>query len=533
MTAAPAPRADLAVDVVSWRARGCLSGRELLIVGLALLAALLPLIAVDLPPLVDLPNNVARAHIRAQLGHDAFYDGLFVRNSPLVPNAAFDVFCALFGGWLAPTTLGHVFAVLAVLATVSGVLALAAVAGASLPLAALGAALLAHNYSLAWGFLNYQLGVGLALWSAAVWLRVRDRSARARVLAPGLLAVVLYFCHILPLALHAVVVFGSEIECGVRRRVPLAQLAQRCTVAAVQFLLPAAFFLLESPTRGELAALPGFDLLASLRGCLKGLHAGLGSLEYLHVGALGALAVLLVRLGRLRLVAGLGVPVLCLAVASILVPDQTASASCLQQRLPVVAAFLAVAACTWQPGSVRSARAVLAVAGVALATRTVALGVVYRERGALLATAEAALAAVPEGALLYTFTGPEDLRDPWAKYRSPLRHAACLVALDRRVVLPQLLVSHLHHTVAPANATIAELNQHFMLRGTVDSPDALRHEVETLLRIVAGPATPSVEVRPSRGIYLAAVLFPADFVFPADLVEVVTRTAQLTLLRVR
>lgn len=523
--------ADLAVDVVSWRARACLSGSQLAVVAIALLAAVLPLLAVDLPPLVDLPNNVARAHIRAQLGHDPFYDALFVRNSMLVPNAAFDLFCAVFGGLLSPWACGHLFAVLAVLVTVGGALALASAAGASLPVAALGAALLAHNYSLTWGFLNYQFGVGLALFGAALWLRLRDRGAWARVLAPSALSLLLFFCHVLPLALYGLLVFAVELELALRRR--STGIVVRGALAGVQFVVPALLFVLESPTRGELSELPPFDLLAALRGCLKGLHAGLGGLEYAHAAALLTLLVLLWRVGRARIAPGLVLPVVALCGLSLLVPDHTASASCLQQRLPVVAAFVLVAAWRMPSDLSRAMRWLAVAAGAVLAVRTVALMSAYRERSARLDEARAVLAAVPEGAVLYTFTGPLDQADPWAKYRAPLRHAACLAALDRHVVLPQLLVSALHHTVAPSNPTVAELNQHFMVHGTVATSAQLRAELGALLGILAEPASPATETAANRPIYVAAVLFPADFVFPTDLLDVVGRGEHLTLLRVR
>jgi hypothetical protein len=502
-------------------------------VALALVLAVLPLLRSELPGFLDLPNNIARAAIAAQLDQGGFYAQLYRANPPFIPNAAFDACYATLAGVLSPLAIGRVFATFAVLVTVSGVIALARALRGPVALAALLGALLAHDYSLVWGFLNYQLGVGLLLWGVVLWLAVRRHRWRARCLAPAPLALALYYCHIVPLALLGVVIGAIELELARRARLRCAAVLQRLAVAAVPFALPAALFVLGSPTAGELKRVELPDLLANVRGCVKALHAGLGGGEYVHLGGLCALAVLLWLRGRLHLARGLRFPLAALTVIVLIAPDKTEHAACLQQRLPVVLAFLAVGALHWRPLRRRAQHVVFAAVGVTLGIRTVQLAQAYAERDLVLRDAAGAVAAIPEQALVFTLVGPLDRADGWTKYRAPLVHAACLRALHGVVFLPQLLVSRLHHTLAPANETVTAFCQLAALHGDAECAHDVRARAHEL-RSRSAQAVSARHLPPlPGGVWIVAVHFPAHFEFPSDAVEVVQQTRHLCLLRVR
>ncbi len=516
---AAASRAQLA-----WRT-------EALLIVAALGLAVLPVLMIELPGFIDLPNNVARASIRADLGVEPFYDLLFRRNATLVPNAAFDVFYGLASGVLSPIAIGRVFATVTILTTVTGVIALARALGSHVALAALLGALLAHDYSLVWGFLNYQLGIGLLLWGTVLWLRVRGRGLGA-VLGPCVLALALYYCHVLPLALYGVVLCGIELEQWRRQRAPWSSGLRALAVIGIPFLLPATMFLAGS-TAGELQHIEAPDLLTSLRGCAKALHAGLGLADYFHLASLAGLGALAATLGRLRLAHGVRWSLLLLAAICLLAPDKTEEAACLQQRLPIVFAFLGAAALQWTPTRACFTRVLLLAAGLALGARTVALMFSYNDRAALVRDAVEVLGVVPDRALLFTMVGPLDRGDGWEKYRVPLLHVACLRALTGPVFLPQLLVSTLHHTVAPASPVVNEFCQMFALRSAVNSPDDVRARVAEL-RDKSTHAVAQRECPPlTGGLWIVAVHFPPEFAFPADVLTLVAHTPGVQILRVR
>lgn len=498
----------------------------------AIAMAVWPIVSLDLPALLDLPNNLARACIGTHLGADPFYDSLYRQSPPVVPNAGFDVFFVAVKALLPPMAIAQLFATLSVIATVTGAIALTRVLGGHVALVALLAGLSAHNYSLTWGFLNYQLGVGLCLWAGALWFHVRRRSIAQRVVLPGLVATALFYCHAIPLALYGLVVVVSELELWRRERMAWMVGARRTLVAGLQFVVP-ALMVVSSPTTAELAHAEVPDLLASLRGCAKAFHAGLGTADYVHVAVLAAIAVALLGFGRLRVVAGMRWSVVLLGAACLLVPDKTMQASCLQQRLPSAVASVAVAALLWRPRHPKFAMPLLCSIACALLGRTVLLCSAYTQRAAMLREAAVALSVVPDRALLYTATGTADSEDGWEKYRAPVLHAACLRALDAHVFLPQLLVSALHHTLAPANETVAEANLLFELEPPVRSPDDLRLNVRHLADLVRrGRARRECPPLPG-GIWMVAVHFPADFAYPADIVDVMAQTAEITVLRVR
>ena len=502
-------------------------------VAAALALAVLPLLGAELPGLIDLPNHVARAAIRERIGDDPFYAAFYRCNPPFIPNAAYDAFAAALSPWLAPPAIARTFTALAVLLPVCGAIALARALGNGSLLVVALAALCAYDYSLAWGFLNYRVGVGLALCGVAVAVRLHDAPVAWRLLVGALLTLAAFYCHALALLPYAVLVAGIEFDRGRRDAASVRRTAARVALALAPLAVPVATFLLKSPTAGELTSVGALDPAKGLRACAKALHAGIGVPDYLHLGLLALLAVLLLCCGRVRIVAGMHLPLALLAVACLSCPDESSEASCLQERLPTMLVFALTAALGWQPRRRAGSVAVAVLVAGGLVLRTTTLGDAYRERGRILADAQAALAAVPEGALLFTCTGPLADADHWQKYRAPVLHAACLRALSGRVFLPQLLVSALHHTVAPANETVAACVHQWNTAHGATTPEELRARVRTLAGVYrAGMGAEECPELPG-GTFVVAVHFPADFAFPHDLLEPVVATPHVRVFAVR
>ena len=139
-----------------------------------------PLLLVELPPLQDLPNHVATAHIVAhpELYPEFQFNGLFKSNCLLTLWFYLLGRGGLFGAARAFTAL-----TLALNALALPMFVVRFAGRRHLPVAALFAWPLIHSFSLSMGFLNFTFAFGLSLILLTVFDRQREQpnaSARGR-----------------------------------------------------------------------------------------------------------------------------------------------------------------------------------------------------------------------------------------------------------------------------------------------------------------------------------------------------------------
>lgn len=501
---------------------------EWVVVCAATLAAVLPLLLGDVPGLVDLPNNIARLQIREELYPGSWYAAFYAANSLAIPNAAFDLFGGALDAWLPPAALGRAFAVLSVVLTTTGAAALARAFGQRASLAAVLAAAIAHNYATTSGLLNYAAGLGIALWAAWVWLRLRRAQLALRWFVGCAAAFVLYFCHLFALGTYGLVVLGIELP-RARRPAALGGGWWRLGLLGAT-MLPVIGLLFAGPAVGETQVLEWEGPVGALRNSAKALHGGLGVADYVHLAGLLGLWAILRRTGRLCITPRARLPLGLLVVATLLCPDATLEASCLQQRLPVAVALFVAASLRWRRRRGPGWLVPLSIA-VVLGERTVALVEGFAERAAVTERAAVLLGEVPEGACLFTLHFTSE--DPWQKYRAPIKHTACLVALDRQVFLPQLLVADFHHTLRAAPGFAMEMHQVYETRADFGSSAELRERVAELARLWRERRRDAAGAKLTRGLYLFVVQAAEGLELPLDLVEWVAGKGDAILLRLR
>ncbi|HXU03522.1 MAG TPA: hypothetical protein VN903_21300, partial [Polyangia bacterium] len=136
-------------------------GRLTALVALALFAlSAWPLLLVDLPPLQDLPNHVATAHI---IAHPDVYPE-FVFNGLFKSNALLTLWFQVFGGHgLFGAARAYTALVLAASALALPLFVLRFAGRRGLVVAMLFAWPLVHSFSVSMGFLNFALAFALAL----------------------------------------------------------------------------------------------------------------------------------------------------------------------------------------------------------------------------------------------------------------------------------------------------------------------------------------------------------------------------------
>src|SRR5262245_2352341 len=197
----PAPDSD---PDRSFRSSSLSDARLTLLVALALFAlAAWPLLLVDLPPLQDLPNHVATAHI---IAHPDLYPE-YVFNGMFKSNALLTLWFQLFGGHgLFGAARAFIAVVLALTAVALPLFVLRFAGRRAVPVAALFLWPLVHSFAVAMGFLNFAFAFALSLIMLTVIDRQREQPTLPRGLAIAALACLLWYAHPFPLAVAGALV---------------------------------------------------------------------------------------------------------------------------------------------------------------------------------------------------------------------------------------------------------------------------------------------------------------------------------------
>lgn len=368
----------------------------------------LPVALTHMPPLLDFPNHLARMWLLAGGAGLPPLSGMYAVDwAGASTNVGIDLLAAtvgrLTGGWALAMLL---LAAASVLPALGAVLLNRAVFGGWHWWQA-GFAVLAWNSTLTAGFLNFQLGIGLALLAAAADpALVRRMAPWGAMAARVVLGAVLLVFHPFAAAFYAVLLAALTFGPGsVVHHAGFARRAVRAALAAgIGVGVPVVCLLLFAPRLPGGHAPPGiynvwtgYTVVNKLVTVLTAVATYDLRLDLAAAAALWA-AARVAASGPLRWHMGLVLGSLCLVGLAIAVPPTLGGTAFVDWRFPVMAAFTGVASIRPGMRSERGAR-VMAVALMLLAVaRTAWIADVWHERQADVAAVEAVLAFVPAGA---------------------------------------------------------------------------------------------------------------------------------------
>ena len=207
-------------------------------------AALVPLLLTPVLPLIDFYNHIARIQVLAGLDANPLFAANYAAAWAILPNIGLDVIAVAALQVVPLAALPHLVAALIAAVMFFGILALnRAVTGQTAWPAVLLAIPLLYSWIFNWGFVNFLLGLGLALLAAAWWVQQRRRPL-LRLAVAMLLGLAVFFCHALAFGLYGILI--AALEAGhwwqqPRRR--LGDLAAGMGLCAVQAVLPAILFM--------------------------------------------------------------------------------------------------------------------------------------------------------------------------------------------------------------------------------------------------------------------------------------------------
>ncbi len=356
----------------------------------------LPVALSDLLPLVDYPNHLARMYILAHLPTSPTLQAFYAVEWGPIPDLAMDSIVPTLSRVVPLIWAGKLFVLLTFLLLTGGVAALNRVLFGRWTAWPCLAFLLLYNRVFLWGFLNYLFGVGLALCATALWIALRGRGIALRLVVGVVLALAVYFSHLMAFGVYGLLLGGYEAGLLWRRRAAVRVWIENLAVAGMPFIPPFLILLLGSPALMSATINFGsfgrkFDMPFSVFDN----YSRPFDIACFAVACIG-LAVAFWR-RWIRLAPGMGPSLFLLTAAFLLLPSQLFTASGADHRLPVAIALAIVGATSWEAPHPAGERRFLAAAGVLLVIRLGVVAAAWQATEREYAPVVAAFDRVPVG----------------------------------------------------------------------------------------------------------------------------------------
>ena len=180
--------------------------------GLALLLALVPIFVTTLPPLVDLPNHLARIYILNHLDTDPALQKYYGVHWHLLGFQSLDILLPPLARWFGLFAAARIYIAISLILVLGGSMALHRALFGRIGLFPLASTLFLYNLLLAWGFVSYLFSVGVALLMLAGWFGSEGRSRLLRVSVFSVATLLLLVCHFFTFAAYAVLIGTYELS---------------------------------------------------------------------------------------------------------------------------------------------------------------------------------------------------------------------------------------------------------------------------------------------------------------------------------
>jgi len=434
---------------------------RLAVVTCAILVSVIPATLVRIPPILDYPNHYVRLWLitgGARLPPVArMYAVDWTYAST---NIAIDLVAWALKGIAPVSVIGPIVLMLAIILRPLGIILLGQTLYKSARWWHVLCFVLAWNWVLIAGYLNFEISLGLAMLGAAVDVRWTKYGHAVlvplRIAISGVVLVAHPFGLIFYAALLVGLAFGESFApllsaCNLRRAI------LRIFISCLPTLVPVVALVMLAPV------LPGGHdkghpfvttwqeptVSAHVSMLLIGLKTYNVSIDAIF-GTILALPVLIALIhNRLRIHAGLLVVTIVLTVAALLMPSMIFGIAGVDTRLPgMIALSFSVAVLPDFRFSRRVAACAIATAMLVVAARSAWIGRIWLERQADFASLSRALQQVPQGAAILPLEhmpSAQDLtRAPVGRFlgNNPLFwHYPTLAIMDRRDFEPTLFAA--------------------------------------------------------------------------------------------
>ncbi|MCG8547986.1 MAG: hypothetical protein MJE12_27630 [Alphaproteobacteria bacterium] len=416
-----------------------------------------PVLSVTVPPLVDYPNHLARAHILTTWDSTPALQRNYVVDWNLRPNMAFEVLMLPLTQFLSIYDAGRAVILLTLLAILGGTLTMHKVLHGRVGLWPVITYLFLFNHALFWGFLSYLFAAGLALFAFSGWIYCRDRSLFFRTLAFSVASLILYFGHLFGLLAYAIAVVGYEIWRTFPNKRDVKALAREWMVTAAQFVMPGVLFLYWVVQNRSL------DRAFTFYGTLNEKLVAIISPAYFGMPLIDGPIVIFAAMvfvwcrnrKGVQFAPALKVPVLLMAVAALMMPHVLSDVWLIDIRLPLVLACLVIAGIRFQPETVRAERTIASLAIVTVALRSIFVFEIWRPIDRQFNEFRTAVQAINDGASLLVVQDHDDVPPgKIAQINSIYWHLGALGVIEKSIFYPHLFTGHTSVDVSPTRRII-------------------------------------------------------------------------------
>ncbi|WP_271588698.1 hypothetical protein [Bradyrhizobium sp. CCBAU 53415] len=208
--------------------------RPVAIAAFAMLAAvsLLPVLLTPIPAMVDYPNHLARMSILSGNGTphaNPHYEVAWA----FYPNLAMDLLVPQMARLMSVENATRLFLLLSQWLIVGGALFLERVRKGHVHFAGFAALAFLYCLPFSWGFVNFEFGMGLALWGVAVYLMLAESPWPLRFAANLIFVAALYVAHFFSLGIYGATLGLFELSRIHQRQIAYPVAAARFGALAV------------------------------------------------------------------------------------------------------------------------------------------------------------------------------------------------------------------------------------------------------------------------------------------------------------
>ena len=432
--------------------------------GVGFLAALAPIVAVTMPPIMDFPNHLARIWLTVSGAREAPLDAIYAIDlSKAGANIGVDLAAAALMRAAPLVVVSKILVALTFLGPpLAGLILNRVVCGRWHPLQLALLSIVWSTTAIA-GFVNFQIGLALALLGAAAFVKLSEKPYAAFALHLAAVTLLL-FVHLIGAFFYAAAVAALEIGPDVSGLIAWKRHAWR--LGGLSLALAAPFALIAHIF--DAGARPMLPFWGDVANIYDPLHAATILLSPILsydlivdlVAAAPVLALIAFALGsRLaRAHFGLTLAAACLFALSPFAPDAIGDGSWLPQRLPIMAALLFLAglrpgaqvAPTWLP---------IAITLPTLARTFWIASVWIARQGDVDALVDTLRGIAPGSAVITLQQEPADWRTaPTGRFmigapngvRATGRHLGALAVIERHAFSPTLFSVRGQHALVIA-----------------------------------------------------------------------------------
>jgi hypothetical protein len=364
------------------------------------LALLTPLTLVDVPPLLDYPNHLARAVVLAFGAADPIVSRMYVAHWAIIPNLGTDLVLPPLLQVLPVHLAGRIAIGVNLLLPVVGTIVYSRAVFGGFSLWPLASGLVAYNATVLLGFLNFVAAVGLALLLAAAWIAWRDRYPRRIVVLAAAGCIALFFCHLLGLLFFYLLIAGYELQCLWRHRRQVWAMLVRSAALLPLVLVPLGLYLV-SPLAALSDATEFSSLTVKLRQLILPFANYILPLDIATACIVGAFLLICFAKGWLRVSPIGSLPLLLTTLLFLAAPFSFKGTYLLDTRFVILLGFLLFGAVL--PTGLPRAIACATVTGFTLlfGVRMAIVGYAWHENQRDIADLRAVIASVEPGSRVF------------------------------------------------------------------------------------------------------------------------------------